>query len=144
MEILALEQMREGVFADGTKFEDVQAAIQAAWLAESYQLAGEIAIRYGLWDFLCLCCAKPCESTVDKQLINAKSVEVGGVQHRITRPVVALNAKMHVCTACLQRRIEEDNGHPTYTIAARALGRCSVSQDVEELAMNAAGWKREP
>lgn len=45
------------VFPDGARFEDVCAAISAAWLAGHRILAKDIAQRYGLFDQVCLRCA---------------------------------------------------------------------------------------
>jgi hypothetical protein len=44
------------LLADGTRVDDVQAAIQAAWLVDK-ALAKEIAERYGIYDKICLRCA---------------------------------------------------------------------------------------
>lgn len=40
---------------DGVPVVDIQAAIQAAWLADP-AFAVELAKRYGLYDKVCLCC----------------------------------------------------------------------------------------
>lgn len=48
------------VFADGTRKEDVRAAIQAAWLAGNTALCAEIAQRYGVLGRVCLRCAAGC------------------------------------------------------------------------------------
>ncbi len=45
------------IYADGLTFVDVQAAIQAAWLANDLDLAADIAVRYCLKGKICLSCA---------------------------------------------------------------------------------------
>jgi len=45
------------VFPDGVRFEDVCAAISAAWLADNFDLAEQLAREYGLYDQVCLRCA---------------------------------------------------------------------------------------
>lgn len=54
------------VFADGVDFENVRAAIQAAFLAKEYHVALDIARRYRLDEVLCLRCVMhrvPCRPT---------------------------------------------------------------------------------
>lgn len=46
-------------FSDGTRLEDLQAAIQAAALASNVDLAAEIAKRYGVYGHVCLYCGWP-------------------------------------------------------------------------------------
>lgn len=48
----------EYVFPDGAGFDNVRAAVQAAWLADNRALALELARRYGMENILCLCCAR--------------------------------------------------------------------------------------
>jgi len=45
------------VFADGVRFEDFRAALQAAWLASDYTLAADLARRHGFYNSICLRCA---------------------------------------------------------------------------------------
>lgn len=45
------------VFADGTRFEDVRAALQAAWLADDFTLALNLARRHGVDRIVCVRCA---------------------------------------------------------------------------------------
>jgi hypothetical protein len=44
---------------DGTPLADLQAAMQAAWLADNRSMSAELAKRHGLLDKLCLRCALP-------------------------------------------------------------------------------------
>lgn len=44
-------------FPDGARKEDIQAAMQAAWLADNVALSTEIAKRYGVFGRVCLRCA---------------------------------------------------------------------------------------
>ena len=50
------------ILDDGTPFVDLQAAIQAAWIAGERQIAAELSRRYGLYNKLCLRCAVPSQS----------------------------------------------------------------------------------
>lgn len=53
------------VFPDGTSVENVQAAIQAAWLADQLWLAKQIAEEYGFYDKVCLRCASRRLAAID-------------------------------------------------------------------------------
>lgn len=55
------------VFADGVRKEDVQAALQAAWLAGDISLCAEIAARYGVFGRVCLRCATGGTPAVEKR-----------------------------------------------------------------------------
>lgn len=46
------------VFPNGDDFEVIRHAIQAAWLADGYYLAFDLACRYGLHDVMCLRCVQ--------------------------------------------------------------------------------------
>lgn len=46
------------VFPNGVLFEDVCDAISAAWHADHFELAEQIAREYGLYDQICLRCAQ--------------------------------------------------------------------------------------
>lgn len=50
------------ILPDGTLFVDLQAAIQAAWIAGERQIAAELSKRYRLYNKLCLRCAVPSQS----------------------------------------------------------------------------------
>lgn len=43
---------------DGTPLADFQAAIQVAWMARSYETVAELLKHYGLFDWMCPCCAQ--------------------------------------------------------------------------------------
>lgn len=45
-------------FPDGTTFADLQAAVQVAWMAKSYDTVADMLRQYGLFDWMCPCCAK--------------------------------------------------------------------------------------
>lgn len=45
------------ILDDGTPFVDLQAAIQAAWIAGERALVADLMQRYGLWDLMCPRCA---------------------------------------------------------------------------------------
>jgi hypothetical protein len=51
-------------FPDGVRFEDLQAAIQAAWCVDC-AFAAELAKRYDLYNQLCLRCADAHITAVD-------------------------------------------------------------------------------
>lgn len=71
------------VFPDGTKLEDLLAAIQAAWSATDIVLAVELAERYGLVGRLCLRC---CEVPAVFMLCSAcEHEELGGPQSWVVR-----------------------------------------------------------
>jgi hypothetical protein len=44
---------------DGTRLADLQAAMQAAWIAGEKHVAAELSKRYGLYNTLCLRCGVP-------------------------------------------------------------------------------------
>lgn len=46
------------VYPDGVRFDDVCDAISAAWHADHFELAEQIAREYGLYDQVCLRCAR--------------------------------------------------------------------------------------
>jgi len=43
---------------DGTRLADLQAAIQVAWMAKSYDTVASMLKRYNLFDWMCPCCAQ--------------------------------------------------------------------------------------
>lgn len=47
------------ILDDGTLLADLQAAMQAAWIADERELSADLARRYKLYDELCLRCAGP-------------------------------------------------------------------------------------
>jgi hypothetical protein len=67
------------VFSDGACKENVQAAMQAAWLASDTALSAEIAKRYGLYGRLCLRCAQ------------------AGIPYSARKPDMLL---LHLCESC--------------------------------------------
>lgn len=44
---------------DGMPLADLQAAIQVAWMARSYDTVASLLKQYELFDWMCPCCAKP-------------------------------------------------------------------------------------
>lgn len=51
------------VFRDGVSFENLSAAVEAAWLAGDQWLALELAERYNMGNVLCLRCARACSAS---------------------------------------------------------------------------------
>ncbi len=49
---------------DGTPLADLQAAMQAAWIAGEKHIAAELSKRYGLYNKLCLRCGVPWQPLV--------------------------------------------------------------------------------
>lgn len=45
-------------FPDGTTLADLQAAVQVAWMARSYETVASLLKQYDLFDWMCPCCAK--------------------------------------------------------------------------------------
>lgn len=43
---------------DGTRLADLQAAVQAAWMAGSHATVAELLKQYELLDWMCPCCAR--------------------------------------------------------------------------------------
>jgi hypothetical protein len=43
---------------DGTPLADLQAAIQAAWMAGGHATVAELLRQYKLFDWMCPCCAR--------------------------------------------------------------------------------------
>jgi len=43
---------------DGTPLADLQAAVQVAWMARSYETVADLLKQYELFDWMCPCCAK--------------------------------------------------------------------------------------
>jgi hypothetical protein len=66
-------------FPDGVLLRNLRDAIQAAWLADDRALAKELALRYDIYDLVCLRCATaqisvpagPSKDPYDYQLCNA-------------------------------------------------------------------------
>jgi hypothetical protein len=46
-----------GTLLDGTLLADLQAAVQAAWMAGSHATVAELLRQYALFDWMCPCCA---------------------------------------------------------------------------------------
>lgn len=74
------------VWPDGVRFEDVCAAISAAWLAGHRQLAKDIAQEYGLYNQVCLRCA---------------SSRISGAPVHIDRRQQFSDLLYQLCTDCL-------------------------------------------
>lgn len=43
---------------DGTPLADLQAAVQAAWMAGSHPTVASLLKQYGLFDWMCPCCTR--------------------------------------------------------------------------------------
>lgn len=46
------------ILDDGTTLVDLQAAVQVAWMARSYDTVADMLKQYKLFDWMCPCCAK--------------------------------------------------------------------------------------
>jgi hypothetical protein len=84
------------VFSDGQSFENVRAAVRAAWLAGSYDLALEIAQRYDIHRVMCVRCT---QQTVASKVMPSPNV------------YVTPRSWHHVCEDCNRALIEQvDSG----------------------------------
>lgn len=74
-------------FPDGTQLADLQAAIQVAWMAKSYDTVASMLKQYKLFDWMCPCCAS-----------------MRSVQFRSANAAHRDNVLVRVCDSCKAAR----------------------------------------